>query len=340
MPLIPPSQASLVPTQVFPTSFSAAAYVQQMNFGQMQGRVLTEGNPDAGAMAPQWINDAARVIYDRRCWFGLFVKGQLICPGATTAGSATVVTGSNTVQGTNTSWNNSLVGQQFRIGYNNPIYTIVAVDPVGQVLQLELPWGGQSTTSGYFIVQYYYNLGPNIKYLKLMTNMQLGYKFQLHWTQDGLDAIDPWRQNQNWPWAAAPMPLDPAGNYLIELYPASWIQQAFPFLAYIQPPNLAADTDSLPPYIRTDVVLKRALAEAKVWRGPKDNPYYDAQDAARLRMEFETELNQMALADENLYRQNVTAFGEDISYYTPGGNLWAASHAVSASSLDGSWGDF
>jgi len=177
-------------------------------------------------------------------------------------------------------------------------------------------------------VQYYFNLGSNIKYLKTMVNMQLGYKFRLHLTQDWLDSLDPWRQNQNFPWGAAPMPQAPDGSYLVELYPASWIQQAFPFLAYIQPPNLVSDNDSLPASIRSDIVIKWAIAEALEWRGPKKNPYYNADRAQRLKKEFELELQNMAEADENLYRTNIHLPGEDCDYYNPGGALWDTSHAV------------
>ena len=304
----------------------------------MKGNVLL-WNPNAGGVVDILINSALRKVLDRRTWFSQFVKGQLVCPQATTQGQATVTLGSNIVQGIGTSWTSALIGQQFRIGYNNPIYTIFDVDPVGQQLSLELAWGGSSTTSGYFIIQYYFNLGPNIKYLKNMVNMQLGFRMWTHGTQDFLNAVDPWRQNQNWPYVVAPMPLDPNGNYLVELYPASWIQQAFPFLAYVQPPNLVNDLDTLPAYIRCDVVLLDAIAQALVWRGPKNNPYYDANEAATKRAQFESEMNQMAQADENLYRTNLSLPFEDVPYYQPGGAMWDASHAVGVGD-GGGYGDF
>jgi hypothetical protein len=264
----------------------------------------------------------------------------LVCPQATTQGQATVTLGSNIVQGIGTSWTSALIGQQFRIGYNNPIYTIFDVDPIGQQLSLELAWGGPSTTSGYFIVQYYFNLGPNIKYLKNMVNMQLGRRMWTHGTQDFLNSIDPWRSSGGgWPYVVAPVPLDPNGNYMVELYPASWIQQAFPFLAYVQPPNLVNDLDTLPAYIRCDVVLLDAIAQALVWRGPKNNPYYDSQESAVKKREFESELNQMAQADENLYRTNLSLPFEDVPYYQPGGAMWNAMHAVGVGD-GGGYGDF
>jgi hypothetical protein len=126
------------------------------------------------------------------------------------------------------------------------------------------------------------------------------------------------------------MPLDPQGNYLQELYPASWIQQSFPFMAYVQPPNVANDTDNLPPYMRLDIIADDVIAEALVIGGPKKNEYYDAAESMRKRQRFEGELLRAANMDENLYRTEVTKWGEDLPYYNPGGALFSATHALSA----------
>jgi hypothetical protein len=45
----------------------------------------------------------------------------------------------------------------------------------------------------------------------------------------------------------------------------------------------------------------------------------------------------MEVADENLYRQNVSLLGEDMPYYQPGGALFDASHAVMASAGAGGY---
>ena len=73
----------------------------------------------------------------------------------------------------------------------------------------------------------------------------------------------------------AQMPPDQNGAYQVELWPVPSIVQALPFIAVVQPPNLVDDYDSLPPYIRTDIVTKLGIADAKVYRGPKLNKYYD-----------------------------------------------------------------
>ena len=333
--IVPPV---VIPQQVQPNA-GVLPYAQQMNLGQMIGSA-SAWNPNAIPQISGWINQIVRQIYDKKTWYGLFTKGQIICPQAYTTGQATVVSGSTTVTGTGTSWDATLIGRQFRTGFNQPIYTITAVNPFAQTLTLELPWGGYPGTFGYYIVQYYFNLGPNIKYIKTMVNMQMGFKLRTNLTQDFLDSIDPWRITTNFPWGIAPMPADPNGNYLVELYPAAWTAQALPFNVYVQPPNLVNDSDSLPPYIRADVVVKEAQAWALRYK-PKENPGYSEGAALSLANTFHQEhealLLDMANADENLYRTSATIKGEDLPYFTPGGDMWSATHACMAGGGDDGW---
>jgi hypothetical protein len=328
MPIVPQSAVS-IPQQVLPSP-DGTYYQNQGNVGYLIG-MIQAWNPDLSQ--PKLlaiINGTLRKIYDRKTWFFNFVKGQIISPQAVTSGQAQTTLYSPTVQGIGTTWTSDIIGRQFRIGYNCPIYTIIDVDATAQTLTLELPWGSPSVLSGYFIIQNYFNFGPNVKYVKLAVNMQLGYKFDMHATQDTLNTLDPWRQAQNFSYICAGMPLAQDGSYLQELYPASWVPQAYPFMCYIQQPNVSEDEDNLPPYMRLDIVAKDCIAEALVIGGPKNNRYYDAAESGRKRQEFEGELLRLANADENLYRTEVTKFGEDLPYYNPGGALWNAQHAVMA----------
>lgn len=315
-------------------------YVQQMNYGALKGAIAAY-NPNALAQLDVWVNEEIRKIYDMRTWYGLYTRGQIVCPAATTGGTATVTLGSQTVTGANTSWTQALVGQQLRLGLNTPPYTIIQVSPLTtpQTLTLDLPWGGpfppnQTTmTAGYTILQMYYSLGPNIKYIKQVVNFQMGFKLWLNLTQDFLDNYDAWRTWQNFPWAVAPLSADPNGNYRVELWPAPITQQVLPWYAYTQPPNLVKDSDSLPPYIRCDLVVDKCIARALRYK-PKDIPGYDPQTALAVANDFDQkfriELQDMINADENLYRINATIPGEDLPLFTPSGALWDAMHAVMA----------
>ncbi len=326
---ITPSTAP-VPNQVNPTPGNLP-YVQELNYGQMIGEVAS-WNPNASSsMIERWINHIARKVYDRRMWYGLLTKGQIVTPPIYNTGSCSVTTGSASVQGitgpNGTLWTASLIGRAFRIGFTYPIYQIIGVDPTNQVLTLELQWGGPNISStGYYIVQQYWSI-PNIKYIYAALNLQMMYRMWTNLNQSSLDNLDPSRQRLYYPWAIASMPPDPNGNFQCELYPASTIQQAYPYLAYVQPPNLINDTDSLPSFIRCDIVLAHGIADALMYR-PKDNPYYSESTAlsiASAKMkEFEAELFQMSQADEALFRQDIIAPFERYPYFQPGGAILAA----------------
>ena len=331
MPITPPIQ---IPNQVLPSG--QLPYVQQQNFGQLVGETL-DACPD---MDPESIkvklNGIVRKIYDRRTWYGLMIRGQIVTSGYFIGGSVNVTLGSTSVQGIGTSWTPVLIGRQFRIGYNTPPYTIVALDPVAQVLTLEMPWGSPSITSaGYFIAQYYYSPGPNIKYIHTARNLIMAWRLRLDLNQKSLDTIDPWRISTFSPWALAQMPPGVNGEYMVELYPVPSIVQALPFVATVQPPNLVNDSDTLPPYIRTDIISKLSIADAKVYRGPKFNKYYDMVESQRLRGEAEANCNTFPKAEKTFTKGSTDAIRADARVLGSAAG-WAINHGVAASA-NGGW---
>jgi hypothetical protein len=316
-------------------------YVQQQNFGQMIGFV-SDQNPDCDPSTIQVIiNNVVRKIYDRRTWFGLMVYGQIACVGQTIGGSVNITQGSPYIQGVGTAWTPAVVGKCFRLGYNVPPMVVTALDVFNQILTLQMPWAGVSYVgAGYFIAQYYYTIGPNIKYIHTAKNLLMAWRLQLGYNQQTLDSVDVWRINTFMPACLAQMPLDQNGGYQVELWPVPAVVQALPFIACVQPPNLQNDWDSLPAYIRTDIVTKFAIADAKVYRGPKLNKYYDMPESQRLRGEAEQELVSLAMMDENLYRQNLIHEVEGMRMAPTPYELTATygiNHGVAASDGGGWW---
>lgn len=315
----------------------------QMSFSQICGAVSSE-NPDVDISDIQvQVNSIVRDIYDRRTWYGLMISGQIATTGFTTGGSVNVTQGQSTIQGVNTNWTPAVVGQQFRLGYNTPPITILACDPFAQVLTLQLPWASNSYTSaGYFIAQYLYSIGPNIKYVHTARNMLMAWRLRLDYTQQTLDSRDPWRATVFTPTALVQTVPDQNGAYQVELWPVPSIVQALPWIAVVQPPNMVNDSDSLPTAIRADIVVDFGRAWAKVYKGPKWNKYYDKPEADRLRAEAERKLLYMAKADEDLYRQNLLYREEDIrvapdllSGYRNA--IWDFNHGVSSGEGNSEW---
>ena len=321
-------------------------YANQINFGQLFGRVAMYA-PHCSITAVQNIcNNVVRRIYDRRNWYGLYRRGQIVSPGYYSTGTIALVAGSASVQGTNTAWTALLVGQQLRVGFTAPIYTVIAVDPVHQVLTIEMPWGLPSVSStGYFISQMYYSI-PNIKFFYSVKNLQLYYRLWTNVPQSLLENWDPSRMQLMFPRVLASMPPDPSGNYQFELWPAPNTAQSFPYLSYCTIPNLVNDTDNFPPFIRSDVIELGAIAEVLLWR-PKNNPAYSEsmclQVSKDFNSRFEIELLHAAEADEALMRQDVISREEQTPYcgidWTTGSFLGVGGGATLAamSAVESDW---
>jgi hypothetical protein len=329
--------------QVLPTP-GVSPWRNQMNFAQIIGAIGSE-NPDIDPSDIQvQVNSIVRDIYDRRTWSGLFIRGQIATVGFTIGGSVSVAQGSTQVIGAGTAWTPAVVGQQFRLGYNTPPMTITACNPFTQVLTIEMPWASTSTASaGYFIAQYYYSIGSNIKYIHTAKNMLMAWRLRLDYNQQTLDTLDSWRSRVFMPTALVQMPSTPNGDYQVELWPVPSIVQAIPWTAYCQPPNLVNDSDALPPAIRADIVVDFGRAWAKTYRGPKWNKYYDAAEGGRLRQEANHKLMYAAKADEDLYRQSII-YPEESMREAPdllsGGRnaTWDFNHGVMAGEGNSEWG--
>jgi hypothetical protein len=334
MPIIPPTP---VANQITPSG--QRPYTAQFNFGQAIGAVQSWNPNCSSAQVEIFLNSALRKLVDRRLWYGLMTKGQIVTPPFYQGGQVSLTTGSASVVGSGTLFTSAMVGRSLRVGYNNPIYNIISVTDSTH-LTIELPWGGASIAStGFFITQYYFSI-PNIKYIYAAINLQLQYRLWTNITQNSLDTWDPSRLQLIYPKVIATMPPDKDGNFQIELWPTSMVQQAIPYIAYVQPPNLREDTDNLPAFLRGDILVSHAIADALRYRS-KDNPYYSESVALQIAkekmMEFEGEALRMESADENLNRQDVTNWSEMFPYADlaqPGGAMLSAMSAVSAGGGD------
>ena len=323
-------------------------YVNQMSFGQLAGRVNGHNLACSYAVVQNKVNNILRQVYDRRGgrWYGLMTKGQIVAPGYYSTGTITATLGSPTVTGTGTAWTSNMVGWSLRQGFISPIYNIIAVDPVHQVLTLEMPWGNPSiVSSGYFLTQYYYSF-PNVRFFYSVKNLQLMFRIYTNVPVTLLETWDPSRLQLFYTRVLATMPPDANGNYQVEMWPAPSTQQAFPYLAFINPPVLANDGDPLPPFIRADIIELGAIAEVLL-HNPKDNPGYSEtlalETAARFRAMFESELEHAMSVDEGLLRQDALNQFEAFPYarmdwqtgnYLGGGGYAAAMSAISADDLN------
>lgn len=303
---------SSIPNQLNPSGVNP--YVNQAVFGQVTGRVNGYVTHCSPSVIQNIINNVVRRIYDRRQWYGNFRSGYINVPGYYSTGTVSLVQGSNIVTGNGTAFTPSLVGQQLRTGFVNPIYTIKAfVDATHLQFDPLTPWGPPSlANTGYFITRYWYSF-QNIKFFYSVVNPQLQFRMATNVPASLLDNWDPARLVQLFPYVVATRPPDQDGNYVVELWPVPNNAQSYPYLAYVQPPNLVNDSDPLPAFIRSDVVELGAISEALLYR-PKANPNYSESVclamSERFNKQFEMEMNSAMQADEGLLRQDIVKRAE------------------------------
>jgi len=152
--------------------------------------------PSAGALLCQrWTSDAFRRIAERRTWSWLVKYNQFILPVVYNTGTVTVTQNSATVIGSGTTWDPSMVGRQFRVSVSTPIYTISLVNSATS-LQLELPYGGQTTAGiGYQIYQAYVTPPNDFRSFISLWDPNYSWQLRLNTQQQELNSWDAQRAN-------------------------------------------------------------------------------------------------------------------------------------------------
>lgn len=292
----------------------------QANFRQMVGELL-QWNPDMPVqMVQKLINNSYRRVIDARLWYGLMVSGQVNVPSAVTSGTVTVTSDSAVINGVGTAFTPAMIGRSFRVGFSTPIYRIAGFQSATQIT-LNLVWGGPTQSAvSYMILQNIVSFGNNVKKLLAVVNQRQGYRMRLHMPQEVLNAFDTWRTSTGWTYLVANYASSPVdGSPQFELYPAPTFQQSFPFLSYVQPPDLVTDGDYPAAWIRSDVIMYGAIPFALLFRG-KTSKYYDPNTAKIFQDLHAEEVAKMARNDDNQYPKDLiweftkypfTQFGAD-----------------------------
>jgi hypothetical protein len=200
-------------------------------------------------------------------------------------------------------------------------------------MQIDFPFAGPTTTSGYLILQAYFALDNNIKRIRWAVNQMMGWRMIVNaLPAEILNAYDTWRTFLGWSTHFVTRAVTPAGQYQIEIWPSPFQQQVFPFEAYTQPPDMQLDSDSMVAFMRSDIVVIGAIADALMYR-PRQNTYYDPQSAltvaAAKEAQFKEYIEQNAQEDNDIDQQDVMwDYGEGNESAYPGGygSIYAQNH--------------
>ena len=265
-------------------------------------------------LARQWIDFAFRFFWDHKLWSWQRLRSQFIMPAQTSAGTVNVFRGSFNVTGVGTAWTTDLVAQQFRVGLQTPIYTIVAVDAVNQILTLGDVWGGVTANNVlYSIYQAYVTPPTNFQNFITLWDPQFNWQLELNVTQEELNAWDAQRANTGTAYVVASLDFNDPFNSpplpRFEIWPHQRNQYVFPFMYVSRPPDLSDPGATLPRTIRGDVLLEQALAQCARWPGPsrdEPNPYFNLSLAMQHEQRFSAMLAELVRTDDEIMTNDVS----------------------------------
>ena len=175
----------------------------------------------------------------------------------------------------------SLAGQQFAT--DAFVYTVQAVLSATS-LQIDFPYGGQPQTAiSYMIRKEYVTISPTARFLKYAYDAIAGQSIGVDRDETWLISLDPQDQSTGNPLEMAQMHPLPGGVMQWRIWPYQTTQYAIGCLYQDGWPTLKYDTDLLPPFINSEVIIAGAIADALRTKCIKsardDDPWYDPQMA-------------------------------------------------------------
>ena len=167
----------------------------QDTFTQVTGRVQLRVPQASRFLCEDWVRNAFREVSETRLWSWRRKYGQFIFPDVYDTGTVTVTINSTIVTGSGTSWDNSMIGRQFRIGNSTPIYTILSVESTTQ-LTLAMAWGAATASAQtYEIYLAYVTVPSDFRSFVTVFDPNFNWQLALDYTQAQLNAVDAQRSN-------------------------------------------------------------------------------------------------------------------------------------------------
>lgn len=312
-------------------------------YATIWNRVLLRA-PDVGPfIAQDFVRNAFRRVAERRRWSWLINFGQFIAPNAYTTGTVSVTQGSTLVTGVGTAWTSAsptLAYQQFRIGLTSPIYTVASVTDDTNLV-LDSPYGGPTAANTvYRIYQAFFPVPIDFHSFLTLWDPAMNWQLHLNIKQEELNYYDAQRATMGNPYMVSYRDtsiyspqvtpgVPPIPRY--ELWPHV-VGRTFPFLYESRAIDLEDTNAVLPRYIRGDLLLEIALAEAAAYPGTtsKPNSYYSPQNARRHDARGEVMIAETERQDDETDMQDLMkSYNVPATFAVPwGDSSWLQSHAI------------
>ena len=241
-----------------------------------------------------------RVISARDQWSWLRRETELRFPAQqtrvieATQGSATLLT--------TVALGEDAIGQQIRL-LGQPLYTILAVD--GLAVTLDRPWGLDAMNGAdALIYRAYVTMPAGFTRWLTLTDLESKQPVIVSTTERELAAWDPARQQLGgWPLHLASYRRDATGLTQYEAWPHLTSARVLSGIYLVGAPDELDDDETLPEGLPTDLLLTGTLAEAAAWPGTvtERNPYFNLTLSAQHRGQFEQDLTDAIVEDEERY---------------------------------------
>jgi hypothetical protein len=269
-------------------------------------------------LCQRFIRDRYRKICDRVLWSFKLGRGTFQTPDAYSTGTVTMTNSSAIVAGSGTAWTSTLIGQQLKV--NGLVFTITAVGSTTS-LTIDQSWYG-STTSGltYIICQAYITPTPtDFHGWYSVIDPVSSWKLRLGMNSSEIDRIDARRSATGTPYVLCNGVYNTASTpYMVyELWPSPLSIKQYMYTYERRIPDLTAPTDTPYAIIRSDILVKGALADLARWPGTPErkNPMWDTMliNWRSREAEFEAEVQKQIVEDQTIM-QNDLSFGRDFRY--------------------------
>ena len=288
-------------------------------FGQVWRAVKGHCPLASPLLCQYWVQQAYTGVCDKRPWSFLRAENEFLVNAShsglvnMTRGSAVVTTtGITTGQMVFQTTSPTDQDRQFRVGTNQPVYTILAVDPVAQQITLDRVYGGTTSATNVGVQATILNAYLTVPsdFQRFLAVLDPANNWQLHlWvTDEEINTWDAQRSSVGTPWAVASRRLQTQGTFAgriqFELWPFANTNKNYPYY-YIRRPETLTDASTFlgPLAVEGNIMVNLALAEAAMWPGFEDrkNPYYDKALAQMKMKQAEDDLNRIEVLDEEIY---------------------------------------
>lgn len=259
-------------------------------------------------LAQDWVQTAYRHLCERRAWSWLRSENEILV-NAQKTGTATVTRSSATVTGVGLTFAATDEGRQFRAGTNSSIYSIISVNVGLNTATLDRVFGGTTAAAAdCTVLDAYVTMPVDFGRFVVVLDPANGWMLHVYETDDVLNARDPQRSSTGTPWALVSRRISSVTATIrraqYELWPYKTSAANYPYY-YIRRPEKFAPSDPLPFLLqdRGDILKLGALAECCDWPGEREqrNPYYNQVLARMKKDQFNAEIDQLEVRDEEVY---------------------------------------